>query len=125
MYHLAIIDGYSDRKKGVSLNKMASDQFYIETPLPYLRCSTAWMPTLRQALNDAPMSSLVRGYYDEIRHVVVLPGQILASKPSSIAAYLNSDNLSTGLDIVSSSMNVLGNVTGSAAATSAGCCVIQ
>lgn len=82
------------------------------------------MPTLRQALNDAPMTSLVRGYYDEKRHVVVLPGHVIAGKPSSTAEYLNGDNFSTGLDIVSSSMNVLANVTGSAAATSAGCCVI-
>jgi hypothetical protein len=103
---------------------MTNDQFYMETPLPNLRASTAWMGTLSQAINDASISSLVEGYYDEKRHVVVLPGHVLAAKPSGTADYLNADNFSTGLNIVSNSMEVVANVTGAAAATTVGCCVI-
>ncbi len=103
---------------------MTNDQFYMETPLPNLRASTAWMPTLKQAINDAPISTLVRGYYDERGHVVVLPGHVLAANPSATAAYLSADNFSKGLDIINNSMAVVANVTGSAATTTAGCCII-
>lgn len=103
---------------------MTNDQFYMEAPLPNLRASTAWMDTLKEAINDGPFSSLVQGYYDEKGHVVVLPGHVLAANPSSTADYLSADNFSTGLNIVSTSMDIVANVTGSTAATAAGCCII-
>lgn len=94
-------------------------------PLPYLNVATSWIGTLGAAINDAPISSLIRGYYDERRHVVVLPGEILAAPPSSSAAFLTADNFSTGLDIISNTMTVVGNVTGSAATVSTACCGIM
>jgi len=51
-------------------------------------------------------------------------GNIPAAQPSATTGYLSSENFSTGLDIVNNSMNVISNVTGSTAATTAGCCII-
>ena len=103
---------------------MAADQCYLELPLPYLRVSTTWLTTLGGALNDAPTSSLVRAYYDEYRHVVVLPGEILAAQPSR-GAFLTGDNFSTRLDIIKYTMAVVGNVTGGAGTSSTVCCSIM
>jgi len=100
---------------------MTNDHFYLETPMPYLRASTIWLDTLKQAINDAPVNSLVRGHYDENGHVV-LPGHVFAVNPSETADYLNADNFSTGLDIVSNSTYVMANATGSIA--NGGCCII-
>jgi hypothetical protein len=82
------------------------------------------METLSAAINDAPISTLVRGYYDDTNHVVVLPGHVLAAPPSQTAAFMTADNFSSGLNIVSNTMEVVANVTGSAAAVSTGCCII-
>jgi hypothetical protein len=103
---------------------MAADQCYLELPYPYLRVSTTWLATLSGGLNDPPTGSLVRAYYDEPRHVVVLPGEVLAAKPSR-GAFLTGDNFSTGLDIINNTMVVVGNVTGGAANASSMCCSIM
>jgi hypothetical protein len=80
------------------------------------------MTTLIAALNDAPRSSLVRAYYDEHRHVVVLPGRVLSGKPSR-GAFLIRDDLS---NIISNTMAVIGNVTGGAVTARTNiCCSIM
>jgi len=104
---------------------MAPDQYYLECPLPNIRVSTAWIGTLSAAINDTSIQSLVRGHYDEHRHVVILPGNVLAAPPSSTADYLTADNFSTGLNIVSNTMEVIGNVTGGAATASSLCCSLM
>lgn len=104
---------------------MAADQYYLECPLPNIRVSTAWIGTLSAAINDTSIDRLVRGHYDEHRHVVILPGDVLAAPPSSTADYLNADNFSTGLDIVSNTMVVIGNVTSGATTASSFCCSLM
>lgn len=103
---------------------MIRDQCYLENPLPYLNCSNSWIGILSQAINDQPMSILVHGYYDEKKHVIVLLGEVLAAPPNR-GDFLTADNFSTGLDIISNTMVVVGNVTGAAATTGASalCCV--
>ncbi|KUJ14693.1 uncharacterized protein LY89DRAFT_783785 [Mollisia scopiformis] len=131
-YHVSdFVEGLIKQKagnalhSGFCLNKMTRDQCYLELPNPYLYVSTAWISTLSAAINDTPVSSLVRGYYDDSRHVVVLPGEVLAAPPSQTGAFLTPDNFSTGLDIISNTMVVVGNVTGSAASSSGLCCLIM